>query len=215
MGVSERTNNHQDSSKSYPAKLYKLDPSSDRCASSESSKDDSAIFEKHDVQDCWEEDGNDAEDGIEIVRAPAGKRFIRSISLPAKDMRSKMKVAEEKGRYDKLDIEVVVEKKPVVDDNQPSTPIPENEATIYHDKLTSSKKILNINFPDGNTPDKKRKSKRSSENRKGFHLGNINEDIMEGEEKENEFKIVQTNASEESKGKSASRDNELHAKHTR
>ena len=110
-------------------------------------------------------------------------------------MRSKMKVADEKGRKDKSDIEVVVEKKPVVYHYQ-SISLPKNEKSIYHDKLPFSKKILNVDFLDGNEPHKKQKSNRSSENKKGFHLGSISEDIMEEEEKENEFNKVQTNTSE-------------------
>ena len=206
-GVSEQTNNDQDTSKSYPAELYKLDPLSHRSPSSKSSKDDSVIYEKHDAQDCWEEDDtNNAEDendfGIEIVKAPAGKRFIRSISLPAKDMRSKMKVSDQKGRQDKSDINVVVEKKPVVDHNQSTTYLPENEISIHNDKF-DSKKISNIDFPVGIKPDKKHKSNRSFEKRKGLHLGSINEDLTKDEKKESEFNKVQKNTSEESKGKSA------------
>ena len=54
MGVSEQTNNHRDTPRSYLAELYKLNPSSDRSPFSKSRKDNSVMYEKHDAQDCLE-----------------------------------------------------------------------------------------------------------------------------------------------------------------
>lgn len=199
MGVSDYSNNPDDTSKSYPAELYKLDPSSDTSTFSKLSKDDSVIIEEHDEQHCWEKDDIDEPDfGIEMAKAPAVKPFIRSISLPAKDMRSKMMIAEEKRRHGKLD----VEKKPTVDENQSNPPLLEKRTSTHHDYVTFSKKTLNIDFPEGNRPDRKHKSNRSSEKSKGLTLGSVNEDIIEVEEEDNELNRVQTNASEENKGKS-------------
>jgi hypothetical protein len=190
MRLTENTNDHQDTSKSYPAKLYKLDPSSDRSGFSNLSKDDSVIHEERETQECWEErDGIDNADvldcEIEMAKAPAGKRFTRSISMPTKDMRSMMKRVEEKDRKGKLVMEVVTDKNLVdgelkVDENEEGMLDPEKEIDFtFHAQTPVSERKLSIDLPEGNELDNKPENIGSSEETNRLFLGSIDEDMQE------------------------------------
>ncbi|XP_028401865.1 vacuolar protein sorting-associated protein 13C-like [Dendronephthya gigantea] len=194
---------YQDTSKSYPAGLYKLDTPRDKTGVSMLSKDDSVIQE--------DQDDMEGEDCIAYVHGKDGeikvtkeKKFTRSISMPAKDMRTMVKLVEEKERKRKNPVKRLVDV--VAEKHSPEaveTTIHESEEVIVpemklgidlHDKDTEREPK---DGEDAVRFDKKPKNERSSEAKKRVILDNIDEDSPDGEKKHEENNEAETSGNEQ------------------
>ena len=180
--------------------MCKLDPANDKRDFSKLSKDDSVIREERETQEYLYE-GKDLVDSatetvatIEQVKAPAGKRFIRSVSMPAKDMRSRVKLIEEKERKSKIGVDFFIENVPEEDGNMKFV---ETEKEVNLAKIPDSEKTLIKDVTDGNEPDAKPYKILHPKNKKTLHLDSIKEDIQEEENNEDADNEVETSGKQE------------------
>ena len=115
--------------------------------------------------------------------------------MPATDMRSMVKLVEEKERKAKIGVHFFSE-------TNPADEVIKEEEEInvaFRDKIPVSKKKLSVDLPDGNEYFSKPKNNTSSEKRKKLFMDNIDEDEQEEKRIKDEGNQVETGGNEQGK----------------
>jgi hypothetical protein len=185
--------------------MCRLDQSNAKTAFSKLSKDDSVLSEERETEEYFDEkyciDNVDETDAVsQKAKAPAGKRFARSVSMPAKDMRSMVKLAEEKERKSKTGVDFFIEKEHEDDVSTKFVETNEDLNPAFHDKIPVLEKGSGKDLPDGNGPGAKLDKSLHPQKTKKSKLDSIEEDIQEEEKKEVAGNPVEATAKEEGKG---------------
>lgn len=168
------------------------------------SKDDSVIQEEHETLDTMEgEDciaNVDEEDGG--IRMAKEKKFIRSVSMPAKYMRSMVKLMEEMEREEnkpvKIPVDIVAEKD--CEGAVETTTHESEEAIVSERELIIHDENPDREIKDGGDGvghDKKPKNEKSSKKKKRMTLGNIDENFQHEEKKHEGSSQAGTSGNEE------------------